>query len=567
MSRRRAKKTDNRRAYQLLLATAAILASCFGFIAWISPAFSFHSPLAQRPIITVITLFAVAQAAYLVAVATAVRLSSSPSLIAWIFGASFLFRMILWPSTPIQEIDIYRYLWDGAVLAEGISPFRYAPDEIKLAAASQVSDPGLHKLIKLREDDQPLGEILNRIHYGQLPTVYPPVSQVIFAVGALVVPAGASLTARMSVMKLGFLAFDFGTLWLLVQLLRHLALPVGWSVAYGWCPLVMKEFANSGHLDAIAVFFTTLGISLIVRQVGSVKIWKSVYAAAAIAAGIGAKLYPVVLVPLLTVWLIKQNGIFRALTFALATALLSALFLAPMFAAGTSTPASVEPKLPQAAALAARQTDSAEGLRTFLTHWEMNDFFFLFLIENIKPLEQVQAMGKEAWFSFVPDRYRQLAVGYVASEYGLEPRVVPFWIARGITLTASAGVALLLAIFAWQANKTAAWLEAAFLTIAWFWLLSPTLNPWYWTWALPLVMFGRSRVWMWMSGLVLLYYLRFWLEYQWPDQSVLGTPYVGVQFFDFIVTWIEFFPWLIALLSTWWLARRRTGSEPAVLSS
>ena len=213
-----------------------------------------------------ITLFAVAQAAYLVAVPTAVRLSSSPSLIAWIFGASFLFRMILWPSTPIQEIDIYRYLWDGAVLAEGISPFRYAPDEIKLAAASQVSDPGLHKLIKLREDDQPLGEILNRIHYGQLPTVYPPVSQVIFAVGALVVPAGASLTARMSVMKLGFLAFDLGTLWLLVQLLRHLALPVGWSVAYGWCPLVMKEFANSGHLDAIAVFFTTLGISLIVMR-------------------------------------------------------------------------------------------------------------------------------------------------------------------------------------------------------------------------------------------------------------------------------------------------------------
>ena len=32
----------------------------------------------------------------------------------------------------------------------------------------------------------------------------------------------------------------------------------------------------------------------------------------------------------------------------------------------------------------------------------------------------------------------------------------------------------------------------AFLVLAWFWLLSPTQNPWYWTWALPLVMRSSS---------------------------------------------------------------------------
>ena len=86
-----------------------------------------------------------------------------------------------------------------------------------------------------------------------------------------------------------------------------------------------------------------------------------------------------------------------------------------------------------------------------------------------------------------------------------------------------------------------------FLTIAWFWLLCPTQNPWYWTWALPLLPMARSRVWLAMSGLVLLYYLRFWLSYHWPEQPVLGTPYAGIAFFDFVVTWIEYGPWFLCL--------------------
>ena len=31
---------------------------------------------------------------------------------------------------------------------------------------------------------------------------------------------------------------------------------------YAWCPLVIKEIANSGHLDALAYFLATLAIYL-----------------------------------------------------------------------------------------------------------------------------------------------------------------------------------------------------------------------------------------------------------------------------------------------------------------
>ena len=98
--------------------------------------------------------------------------------------------------------------------------------------------------------------------------------------------------------------------------------------------------------------------------------------------------------------------------------------------------------------------------------------------------------------------------------------------------------------------------EAGFLTLAWFWLLCPTQNPWYWTWALPLLPFARSRVWMAVSGFVLLYYLRFWLTYDWADTSVLGTGYMGSAFFDFVVTWLEFAPWFAWLTAGFFLRHR-----------
>jgi len=42
-------------------------------------------------------------------------------------------------------------------------------------------------------------------------------------------------------------------------LLRDIGMSPDWADALGWCPLALKEFANTDHLDAIAVFFTTLG--------------------------------------------------------------------------------------------------------------------------------------------------------------------------------------------------------------------------------------------------------------------------------------------------------------------
>lgn len=106
-------------------------------------------------------------------------------------------------------------------------------------------------------------------------------------------------------------------------------------------------------------------------------------------------------------------------------------------------------------------------------------------------------------------------------------------------------------------------LEAAFLTLAWFWLLLPTQNPWYLVWCLPFLPFARSRAWLLLSGLAFTYYLRFWLTAQFPN-PLGGLPYPGPQFFDFVVTWLEYFPWFIGLLLEFILRKKPSHSAMTV---
>jgi hypothetical protein len=184
----------------------------------------------------------------------------------------------------------------------------------------------------------------------------------------------------------------------------------------------------------------------------------------------------------------------------------------------------------------------------------MNDFLFLIVIENLKPQDVVPA-GQRAWFSWLPESYRAALVSAVRRYVEVGPWEAAFLLARGFTAIVFAVLAIGFAIRAAGAGQGRGELECAFLTVAWFWLLSPTQNPWYWTWALPLVVFARSRVWWLLSGLVLLYYLRFWFSYQFPDEPLLGTGYTGIPFFDLVVTWVEFGPWFGLLAADY--ARRR----------
>jgi hypothetical protein len=198
--------------------------------------------------------------------------------------------------------------------------------------------------------------------------------------------------------------------------------------------------------------------------------------------------------------------------------------------------------------------DPSRGLRAFLRRWEMNDFLFMLMLENLKP---AASGGQQSWFTVVPEEWRSRLLEAPARWLQEDLLTTAFLLTRLVTCAALLLTVLWLAWRAKQSDDPACWLRAAFLSLAWLWLLSPTQNPWYWTWALPLVMFAQGRAWLALSGLAMIYYLRFWFSCHWSETPVPGTSLRGAALFDFVVTWIEFGPWFVWLTVSAWLRRMR----------
>ena len=160
---------------------------------------------------------------------------------------------------PILEVDFYRYLWDGKVLASGVSPYAYSPAQVLTDETANI-DSDYRRVVSTSIESESNHTILSRIHFADYTTIYPPVSQFVFAAIMKWFPANASVTAHVLWLKLVLVAFDLATMMLLVKLLllRHRSL--GWLIGYAWNPLVIKEIANSAHLDSIAVFFATAAV-------------------------------------------------------------------------------------------------------------------------------------------------------------------------------------------------------------------------------------------------------------------------------------------------------------------
>lgn len=565
-------------AWPLLIASTVVTAALYVALLAMGPEYALAKPQAQRPILVIVALYAAAFAPYWVAWWLAVRVSADTRLVWWLLVTSLVWRGLLLPTPPFQEIDIYRYVWDGAVARHGWDPYRYPPKDVVQAIDGLQAEPGraiaphaaLAERVNLAVVQSPEYEdVLRTIHYADLTSPYPPVSQAVFAIASATSPFSAA-TGHVAWLKLWLTAFDIATLLVVVWLLQMTGLHFGHAIAYGWCPLVIKEIAGSGHLDSIATFFAVLALAFTIRLISSPqrqRQWTVLSASAGmIGLGVGAKLFPIVLAPLLALVWLRRVGWGAALSGCFLVVLSSVVLLAPMFLRGEKHPptenAAAEDGPLTPPPDAASQQNTA-GLAVFLTRWEMNDLIFAVVVENFRAQENIRP-SERPWFVAVPDSVSAEALKSwrtVLDRLGFKGADLPdgqasFLLARTITVVAFAVVALCLA---WRASgresSGADVAEAAFLTLAWFWLLAPTQNPWYWCWALPLLPFARSRSWALLAACSLLYYLRFWLLYHYKEPGVFGTPYDGPYFFYFVVTWIEFGPWLL-LLSIETLARQ-----------
>jgi hypothetical protein len=219
-----------------------------------------------------------------------------------VFIPTAIFSLILLAGPPLLDDDLHRYLWEGKVVLHGRNPYLHAPASPALA--------------DLRDDASRL------VGYPKLPSPYPPMAQVIFAAMRLV-SGGALVPAR-----LVLLLFFAGSVWLAADLLRRSGADPRLVIMYAWNPVVLKEFANSGHIEPAAIFFMLLAFRL---QAEGREGW----AGTAIGAAVLTKVFPVFVAPLL-LFRSRRPGRFLG-----CAALLAVALYAPFISAGRAVTGSL----------------------------------------------------------------------------------------------------------------------------------------------------------------------------------------------------------------------------------
>jgi hypothetical protein len=370
---------------------------------------------------------------------------------------ALLGRLALLTVPPVLSEDLWRYLWDGAVLLGGGGPFDRAPADPALDAFAS-SHPALEG-------------IRAGIGHAHLPTIYPPVAQWLFALFGLGGPSPL-------LWRLGVVAAD-----LVVALgLARWAHARGdaRTLALGWlaCPLVAVESAVGAHVDVFGVAGLVWAGAFFAERRGGRAGW-------ALAVAIGTKLFPAV------VWL-RLRG--RALVFSgLGLGLATLPFLADAGHPGTA-------------------------LSTYAHRWRFNEGLFALLAAPFDALVAGHVGPIDLPPSWVPWARRLVGPGLDGEGMSspLWPDEAAFAAAKALALVLLG----LVTMERWvRADRTRPF-ETLFgpftLTLM---LVSPVVHPWYLLWLLPFGLLwlqtaptrglGRA-VCLWVALVPLAYVPRIW---------------------------------------------------------
>ncbi len=162
--------------------------------------------------------------------------STSVPVSRWAVGCALAARIAgLW-GHPVYEDDWARYLWDGFRFLQDGTPYGTAPshyfENSDLAASWQA--------------------VLAEINNPDVPTIYAPTLQYVFAFSAWISPA--SLTG----LKIVLIFFDLGT-WFIISRIGG----VQAGLRYALCPLVIFEVSFNAHADVVGAFLITACFALI----------------------------------------------------------------------------------------------------------------------------------------------------------------------------------------------------------------------------------------------------------------------------------------------------------------
>ena len=195
------------------------------------------------------------------------------------FAIGIIGRIILLPTEPILEDDYNRYLWDGAVTAHGINPYKYPPEWfIEQDTVKEGIDPIIYRLAESS------GDIIKNINHPHIRTIYPPVAQIVFAISYFANPWSTTYY------KLLLLVADLIIFILLLVLLKKMILPTSLVAIYWLNPILLHEIFNSGHMDILVFPFILAGILYLFSD-------KFVKSVVYFSIAVGVKIWPVIFIP------------------------------------------------------------------------------------------------------------------------------------------------------------------------------------------------------------------------------------------------------------------------------
>lgn len=395
----------------------------------LAPEFTIDRPPAAQPVAAAALLTALAGLAF-AGVALLIRtITLSGRALAGLFALGLALRAMFFGSQPILEDDWRRYLWEGAAVSAGVSPFAHAPASGLLYDAfgnpvEKSPDSGVETLRRLgaARDDYP--ELVN---HPYLTTIYPAPVQAAFAFAHRLAPF--SLDAW----RLVLLASEAAALLLLLRVLPAFGVAAFWSLLYWLNPIVIMQTFSGAHMDALIV-------PPLLAALWAARKARPLWAGAALGLAVGIKLWPLALAPILFRCFAPDA---RALTAALAAmAGVAALSLAPLF-------------------LGIGESES--GFAAYASEWARNAFLFAVLEQAIGaftadpggPARVIAAalVGAAALvLARRPDREAEFAparaLTFVLVLLALSPTAYPWyavWAAAFLPFAPSLGAALLAA--------------------------------------------------------------------------------------------------------------------------
>lgn len=162
-----------------------------------------------------------------------------------IVALGVLSRIIFIGSTPLLSQDFSRFIWDGHLIADGINPYQFTPNELIAQYSSNSHMSSLYEI---------MGG-LSQTNYSN----YPPFNQFFFYIASLFNPY------EIEVLRTVIFAADLGVLWLLQKLIKGDKANL-WIGLYFLSPLVIVEGVGNLHFESVMVFFFALAIWLIQKN-------------------------------------------------------------------------------------------------------------------------------------------------------------------------------------------------------------------------------------------------------------------------------------------------------------